>query len=87
LVTDTDFDQDKNMQANDVMRTMYHDCDPKEAEEAISKLKVHSLATFETKTTYAPFKKIPSAYLICENDGAIPVQGQGRTATGWRYRD
>lgn len=74
------------MRANDVLSTMYHDCDPKEADEAISKLKVHSLATFEAKTTYAAFKKIPSAYLICENDGAIPVEGQQAMAEGVRQQ-
>jgi len=55
---------------------MYQDLRSDDAKYWISKLRPHSLATFTTKAKSAAWRTIPSAYLICENDGAIPVQGQ-----------
>jgi hypothetical protein len=55
---------------------MYHDVDPNEVQGWIAKLRPHSLATFQDKARFAAWKKIPSAYLVCEDDRAIPVQGQ-----------
>ena len=65
--------QDGNVMANDVYNMFYHDIDPTEAEKYISKLKPHSLATFADTTRSAAWRKIPSAYLICENDRSVPV--------------
>jgi pimeloyl-ACP methyl ester carboxylesterase len=55
---------------------LYHDLPPKEAEEWKAKLKPQSLATFQDKTRAAAWRKIPTAYLVCEDDRAIPVQRQ-----------
>jgi hypothetical protein len=63
---------------------MYHDADPKEAEECVSKLGLHSLATFRAKTRSAAWRKIPSAYLVCEDDRIIPVEGQDGMIAGVR---
>lgn len=55
---------------------MYHDVDQQEAEEIIGKLRPHAAATFGDKTRGAAWKKIPSAYLVCENDVCLPVAVQ-----------
>jgi hypothetical protein len=55
---------------------MYHDLPSKEAEEWQAKLKPHSLATFQDKISAAAWRKIPTAYLVCEDDRTIPVQRQ-----------
>ena len=36
----------------------------------------HSIATFREKTRSAAWRSIPSAYLVCEDDRAIPVERQ-----------
>ncbi|KAG4434320.1 hypothetical protein IFR05_010198 [Cadophora sp. M221] len=50
----------------------YHDLPSEEADEWAAKIRVHSLATFMAKTKSAAWKKIPTSYLICENDRPIP---------------
>ncbi len=60
----------------DYRQVFYHDVDPNEVEEWLAKLKPQSVASFTTKTTSAAWKKIPAAYLICEDDRIIPVPFQ-----------
>jgi pimeloyl-ACP methyl ester carboxylesterase len=55
---------------------MYHDLPLQEAQGWISKLRPQSLATFEDKTRSAAWRKIPTSYLVCEDDRAIPMEGQ-----------
>lgn len=57
---------------------MYNDVERKEAEHCLSMLRPHSLATFKDKARSAAWKKIPSAYLVCENDRAIDVKDQDK---------
>ncbi|KAH6642501.1 Alpha/beta hydrolase fold-1 [Boeremia exigua] len=49
-----------------------------ESEQAywFSQLQTHSLATFDTPTTGASWKTIPSSFLLCEQDRAIPAPFQ-----------
>ena len=54
----------------------YNLCTPEQAEEHASQLQLISTAAFSTKTTYAGWKHIPSTYLICKNDNAIPPEAQ-----------
>lgn len=54
----------------------YHDCDPAVVEECVKGIGRHSLAAMWTKPTYAAWKHIPSTYLVCEADRAIPVAVQ-----------
>lgn len=35
-------------------------------------LQYHSLPVFSSKVTYAPWMDVPSSYLICELDNALP---------------
>ncbi|CZT01534.1 uncharacterized protein RCO7_02122 [Rhynchosporium graminicola] len=71
-------DEDGNFKLpDDVSKAIfYHDLPSDEADEWVSQLKSQSLTTCLTKTTSAAWKKIPSTYLICENDRPIPLQLQ-----------
>jgi len=51
----------------------YHDLSASEAAQWSSKLKRHSYATKFVGASSAAWRTIPSTYLICEDDRAIPV--------------
>jgi pimeloyl-ACP methyl ester carboxylesterase len=55
---------------------MYHDIDPRDAKLWCSKLKLQSYAALTDVARSPAYKNIPSAYLVCEDDRAIPVEGQ-----------
>lgn len=55
---------------------MYHDLEPEDRKYWLSKLKPHSYDSVTTHPTSSAYKKIPSAYLVCEDDRAIPLQLQ-----------
>jgi len=49
----------------------------KTAQSWVSKLKVHSWLTLASPLRYAGVgKHVPSAYLLCDADQAIPIQAQ-----------
>ena len=54
----------------------YNKCSPEIAEDQIPKLELFAKGTFESRPTYAAWKHIPSTYLVCENDQAIPLAAQ-----------
>jgi len=54
----------------------YNDLSDSEAEPYIAALKPHSYPTFFSKLTVAPWKVIPSTYIVCANDLAIPIHAQ-----------
>ncbi|TVY83293.1 Methylesterase [Lachnellula suecica] len=70
------FDEEGNMWLEEYTSIMYHDLDPEDAKYWVSKLKHHSYATITDTVKSAAYQKIPSAYLICEDDRAIPVKSQ-----------
>ena len=59
----------------------YNDLDDDTAKRWISKLQVHSWATFSSNLSYAAWKHVDSAYLICEADNAVPIQAQEAMAS------
>ncbi|KIV77371.1 hypothetical protein PV11_09169 [Exophiala sideris] len=60
--------------AADPDKIFYNDvADP---DEDIAMLKTHSYQTFHSKVTYAGWKYVPSTYLLCEKDMAIPLHAQ-----------
>lgn len=61
------------MTCSDPIPTFYHDLVPDQAEYWASKLQPHSYATKFIGTSSSSWKIIPSSYLICEDDHAIPV--------------
>ncbi len=54
----------------------YNDLSPSASAPYISALKTHSYLTFASTVTVAPWKTVPSTYILCEKDNAIPVPGQ-----------
>jgi pimeloyl-ACP methyl ester carboxylesterase len=53
---------------------IYHDVPREEADERAAALRPHSLASFHAKTrSPAAWRKIPVAYLVCEDDKLIPA--------------
>ncbi|KAH7369821.1 prolyl aminopeptidase-like protein [Rhexocercosporidium sp. MPI-PUGE-AT-0058] len=62
----------------------YNDLTPSAAAPHIAALKQHSYPTLASKLTTAPWKTIPSTYILCEKDNAIPLQGQEGMIAGAR---
>ncbi|KAJ5157959.1 uncharacterized protein N7500_007610 [Penicillium coprophilum] len=54
-------------------KTFYHDCDAVQIETSIAALKPHSYQTLHSPCTYAAWKDVPSTYLYCTEDAAIPL--------------
>ncbi|KAH7554706.1 Alpha/beta hydrolase fold-1 [Bipolaris maydis] len=55
---------------------LYNDLPPAEQQKWGEKLQCHAYDTFYAKATAASWKKIPTNYLLCEDDLAIPREGQ-----------
>lgn len=62
--------------ANDAVEAFYADAAQADADEAVSRLGLQSMASFADELTGAGWKKIPSTYVICEQDNAIPPEAQ-----------
>lgn len=60
----------------------YNDLPESEKQHWFSQLQTHSLATFYAPTTAASWKEIPTSYLLCEDDIAIPAAGQEAMIAG-----
>jgi len=54
----------------------YNDLSPEAAATYVAALKPHSYKTFSSQQSVAPWKAIPSTYIVCENDQAIPLPAQ-----------
>jgi len=54
----------------------YNDLSASAAAPYIAALKPHSYKTFSSQPSVAPWKVIPSTYIVCENDLAIPLPAQ-----------
>ena len=55
---------------------LYNGCDPKDADEALELLGSHPVSTLSVPVTYTAYLEIPSTYIICENDNALPLAAQ-----------
>jgi pimeloyl-ACP methyl ester carboxylesterase len=60
----------------DPRTAFYLDCDPAAAAAAAARLKPQCMGAFAAESTEAAWKDLPSTYLICEQDNAIPVAAQ-----------
>ena len=56
--------------------TFYADVRPHTARGAVARLGHQALAAFEQPLTRAAWRTIPSTYVVCERDAAIPVVAQ-----------
>ena len=62
--------------ANTPEHIFYNTCTPEVAAHASSQLRTQSLPAFNQPITEVAWKEIPSTYIICEQDNAIPVFAQ-----------
>jgi len=62
----------------------YNDMSEAAAAPHIKALKPHAYHTFSTPTSFTAYKYIPTAYLLCENDIAIPLGPQKGMIEGAR---
>lgn len=56
--------------------TFYNDMDESDASVAAGELKPHSYQTFHSKITFEAWRHVPSTYLYCLKDNAIPLAVQ-----------
>lgn len=62
---------------NEISRAIfYHELPVEEQDLWISRIRPHSLATFQTPVTSAAWRTIPSVYLVCEKDLVLPPAAQ-----------
>ncbi|PWY71011.1 alpha/beta-hydrolase [Aspergillus heteromorphus CBS 117.55] len=68
----------------------YNDCEEGQTKSAVAALRTHSYQTFLSPCTYAAWKHVPSTYLYCLRDEAIPMAVQRmmveETAKGYDMR-
>ncbi|EER25461.1 hypothetical protein D8B26_000246 [Coccidioides posadasii str. Silveira] len=58
------------------IEAFYHDVEPSLAESSSKQLKAHSDGAFLTPLTHEAYRTIPSAYLLCKHDRAVPLAVQ-----------
>ncbi|CEJ62743.1 hypothetical protein PMG11_11234 [Penicillium brasilianum] len=58
------------------IETFYNDMTEADAQLAANTLKPHSYQTFHSKLNFAAWRHLPSTYLYCLKDAAIPIQIQ-----------
>jgi len=61
--------------------TLYNDLPEEEANKWSAKIQYQASGCFASEQTYAAFKHIPSTYILCELDRAIPPQMQEAMTT------
>jgi pimeloyl-ACP methyl ester carboxylesterase len=64
------------LEATTPLTTFYHDVDIRTAQRAASQVCYQSYASFEQRLTATAWKSIPSTYIVCEDDNAIPAAAQ-----------
>ncbi|APA14130.1 hypothetical protein SS1G_11027 [Sclerotinia sclerotiorum 1980 UF-70] len=65
----------KSVTCSDPYEIFYNDIDKKEAKKYVDMLKEHSLV-FDSPITAAPWRFIPSTYVVCEDDRALVLEAQ-----------
>lgn len=61
------------MHAEDNENVFYNDVPDSIAQENKKTLLLHSPGSMRQAVTYAAFKHVPSTYIVCEKDAAIPA--------------
>lgn len=70
--------QGDEISVHDPQTVFYNDLSELEAEKWAKTLRPHSYRTFFSEISVEPWMTIPSAYLLCEKDNAMPVHLQER---------
>ncbi|PJK22027.1 alpha/beta hydrolase [Mycolicibacterium goodii] len=68
--------RDGHVQAETPLHTFYNDVDPVIARKAMAWLGYQSYASMHQELTATAWQVIPSTYIVCEADNAIPVARQ-----------
>ena len=66
----------RGMIATDGERVFYNTCAPEDAHAAAERLRPQANATFEQPVRSVAWRDVPSTYVICDRDNAIPVGAQ-----------
>jgi pimeloyl-ACP methyl ester carboxylesterase len=66
----------EGMIANDGERVFYNTSPPEAASAADARLRPHTTAAFEQPVRSVAWRDVPSTYVICDEDNAIPVPAQ-----------
>lgn len=61
---------------NNAVHAFYADADEADADEAVRRLGLQSTASFGDPLTGVGWKDIPSTYVVCQQDNAIPPEAQ-----------
>ncbi len=67
--------------AQDTQRSLYGDCPPDVASAAAERLTPQSVAAIATPQTVAAWQTLPSTYVLCEQDQAVPPPAQEAMAS------
>ncbi|KAJ5800632.1 uncharacterized protein N7518_002700 [Penicillium psychrosexuale] len=69
---------DDKLQVNpaDPVGTFYNDLTPAQIETCLADIKPHSYQTMHSPCTYAAWRDVPSTYMYCLQDAAIPIEIQ-----------
>ena len=67
--------------AQDTERSLYGDCPPDVASAAAERLTPQSVAAIATPQTVAAWQELPSTYVICDQDQAVPPPAQDAMAS------
>ncbi len=59
---------------------LYHDCAPPDVEQALAHLGAQTYASLTTAATHAAWRRVPSTYVVCSEDRAIPASLQRQLA-------
>lgn len=69
------------MFCKDPRNSLFNDMSDAEAEKWAAVLECQPSSGWNDKCTYAGWKDVPSVYLVCENDAAIPLELQMQVAS------
>jgi len=69
-------DDRKVVRLQEPERVLYNDCTPEQTLAAMTLVHPQSMATFEQPLRHASWRDIPSAYIVCDRDEAIPPEIQ-----------
>lgn len=59
---------------------LYHDCAPADVARAVARLGPQAFASLTAEATHAAWRSVPSTYVVCRDDRAIPASLQRQLA-------
>ena len=66
----------KTMTVSSPREVFYNTCAPQVAEAAAARLRPHTVASFVEPVRSVAWRDVPSTYVVCDRDNAIPVPAQ-----------